>query len=522
MNHPNLVRPLVGVLAALSLVTGGMIPAEATNAMTWTQQAPATSPAFRAYFAMAYDSARGRTVLFGGQLHGGTSSNETWEWDGATWTLMQPNNAPSARAGHNMVYDSVRKVAVLFGGNYGIDTWEWDGVNWTQRSSAHTPLGRTFASMAFDSARGKTVLFGGAGFVNGTFTRLNDTWEWDGIDWTQASPSSSPVLRDNAAMTYDSARGVTVLFGGFSPIGYRLSDTWEWDGQNWTQRSPANTPPARWGHTMVYDTIVHATVVFGGTGDNGDLNDTWTWDGSNWTQASVANGSPSVRNYHAMSFDAGHGVSVVFGGYSIGIGEFNDTWTGAFSVIPAPAANAKNITAVEGSATTATVATFSGGQAPIAADVNWGDGSTSAGSVAGSTVTGTHAYAEEGNYSVTVTITDARGLSGSDTATASVSDASLSVSGINITAEKKQASARVVASFVDADPAASVGDYATTINWGDGSPVQSGVVGTFDHVTFYVGGSHAYAVKGTYTITVRVTDLGGYVAIPVTSTAKVS
>src|SRR5439155_1054868 len=83
------------------------------------------------------------------------------------------------------------------------------------------------------------------------------TWEWDGTDWTQASPSTSPVLRDNAAMTYDSARGVTVLFGGFSPIGYRLSDTWEWDGQNWTQRSAANTPPARWGHTMVYDTIVH-------------------------------------------------------------------------------------------------------------------------------------------------------------------------------------------------------------------------------------------------------------------------
>src|SRR5204862_7539854 len=154
-------------------------------------------------------------------------------------------------------------------------------------------------------------------------------------------------------------------------------------------------------------------------------------------------------------------------------GEFNDTWTGAFSVIPAPAANAKNITAVEGSATTATVATFSGGQAPIAADVNWGDGSTSAGSVAGSTVTGTHAYAEEGNYSVTVNITDARGLSGSDTATASVSDASLSVSGINITAEQKQASARVVARFIDADPGACGGGYATSLHWRAGHSLLS-------------------------------------------------
>jgi PKD domain/Galactose oxidase, central domain len=521
MHHPHLVRPLVGTLAALSLVVAGASPTLAADSITWTQQSPATSPAFRAYFGMAYDSARGRTVLFGGQLHGGTQSNETWEWDGTNWQLMQPANAPSPRNGFTMAYDSVRHVTVLFSGAYNTDTWEWDGVNWTQRNSAHTPLGRAFASMAFDSARGKMVLFGGAGFVNGTFTRLNDTWEWDGVDWTQASPSTSPVLRDNAAMAYDSARHVTVLFGGYSPSGYRLNDTWEWDGANWTQRTSTTTPPARWGHTMVYDAVRHASVIFGGAGDSGDLNDTWSWDGTNWTPASPTSAAPSVRSYHGMSFDAGRGVSVMFGGYSIGIGEFNDTWTGGFSA-PAPAVTGKSFSAVEGASTAVTAATVSGGQAPLSASINWGDGTSSAGSVSGTSVTGTHAYAEEGSFAVTVTVTDARGLSASGTATASVSDAALAVSGINISADKKQQATRVVASFSDADPGAKSSDYAATINWGDGTGDQPGVVGTLNGVTFYVGGAHTYAARGTHTLTVKISDLGGFVASPVTSTATVS
>jgi hypothetical protein len=66
---------------------------------------------------------------------------------------------------------------VLFGGwslpqNYFADTWEWNGVGWTQRS-APGPSGRTNHAMAYDSARGETVLFGGNGFSTGSF---GDTW----------------------------------------------------------------------------------------------------------------------------------------------------------------------------------------------------------------------------------------------------------------------------------------------------------------------------------------------------------
>src|SRR5882672_10594794 len=76
---------------------------------------------------------------------------------------------------------------------------------------------RNLHAMAYDSARGVTVLFGGAGGVfNG------ETWEWNGTAWSRRVVSS-PSPRDGHAMAYDSARHVTVLFGGYTgggPIGY--------------------------------------------------------------------------------------------------------------------------------------------------------------------------------------------------------------------------------------------------------------------------------------------------------------
>ena len=35
--------------------------------------------------ALAFDAARGRTVLFGGGNGAGATFDDTWEWDGSTW-----------------------------------------------------------------------------------------------------------------------------------------------------------------------------------------------------------------------------------------------------------------------------------------------------------------------------------------------------------------------------------------------------------------------------------------------------
>ena len=103
--------------------------------------------------------------------------------------------------------------------------------------------------MAFDSARGVVVLFGGwTGAANG------ETWEWNGSAWTQRLVSG-PTPRANPAMAYDSARHVTVLFGGSDgsgPFTGFSAETWEWNGVAWTQRTVTG-PSARADHTMTYD-----------------------------------------------------------------------------------------------------------------------------------------------------------------------------------------------------------------------------------------------------------------------------
>src|ERR1041384_4804856 len=66
--------------------------------------------------------------------------------------------------------------------------------------------------------------------------------------WVRASAPISG--RYGHAMAYDSARGVTVLFGGFA--GDYLSDTWEWNGTVWTRRTVTG-PPGREYAAMVFD-----------------------------------------------------------------------------------------------------------------------------------------------------------------------------------------------------------------------------------------------------------------------------
>jgi hypothetical protein len=101
---------------------------------TWIQ-VPTTGPSARYSHAMAYDSARGRVVLFGGYGRRDDGNyarfGDTWEWDGDNW-IQVSTSGPSARYSHAMAYDSARGRTFLFGGArsaYDLlyDTWEYIG-----------------------------------------------------------------------------------------------------------------------------------------------------------------------------------------------------------------------------------------------------------------------------------------------------------------------------------------------------------------------------------------------------------
>jgi hypothetical protein len=220
---------------------------------------------------MAYDEARGVTVVFGGSVNN-VPIGETWEWNGTAWT-QRAVSGPPPRLDHAMAYDSARGITVLVGGISGAfpndETWEWDGTAWTLRT-VNGPVRRYGHAMAYDANRGVVVLVGGT----------PDVWEWDGATWNQRSVSG-PSGRVHHAMAYDAARGVTVLFGGSLVQGSPAvnGETWEWNGTTWTQRQ-IDSPMPRLGHAMAYDAIRAETVLFGGNAVlSGINNETWQLGG---------------------------------------------------------------------------------------------------------------------------------------------------------------------------------------------------------------------------------------------------
>ena len=279
---------------------------------------------------MAHDSARGQTVLFGGRDALANSFGDTWEWDGSTWQALAPTASPAPRRGHGMAFDSQRSLTVLFGGrepgDFAGDTWEWDGVNWTEPTPATSPSPRAFHTMAYDSRRGVTVLYGGLSKLGGT---LGDTWEWDGGNWTQvATTGLVPAARTHSALIYDIDRRVAVMHGGLDSLASTLGDTWEWDGINWTEVSASGSGPGlRYRHAMTYNYHAGTTLLFGGQSVFGGsvLGDTWEWDGAAWTVA-AASASPLPRRDHAMAYDNRTGSNVLFGGRETLSSVLSDTW----------------------------------------------------------------------------------------------------------------------------------------------------------------------------------------------------
>ena len=53
--------------------------------------------------------------------------------------------------------------------------------------------------MAYDAHRQRMVLFGG----RNNSTSFNDTWEFDGTDWTTIPTGHSPAAQSGLSMTYD-------------------------------------------------------------------------------------------------------------------------------------------------------------------------------------------------------------------------------------------------------------------------------------------------------------------------------
>ena len=185
------------------------------------------------------------------------------------WIQAAPPVSMTPRGFTGPTSDFLRNRTVVFGGWSGAtvlgDTWEWDGATWSQATPVNSPPPRCCSYVAYDYGRARVVLFGGA-VGTGASTDVNDTWEWDGTNWTSVTPLNSPQARRGGTLVYDPINAAVLLFGGGvgssgSPI---LSDTWTFDGVTWTQQTPSNVPPARWQGMVATDWSNGTVVMFGG------------------------------------------------------------------------------------------------------------------------------------------------------------------------------------------------------------------------------------------------------------------
>lgn len=276
----------------------------------WTPLGAVNPPPARRNHAMVYDSVRERLVMFGGrrtspQLRLG----DTWEWFSGEWEQRLAGVPGDAIEGHAMAFDEARGDTVLFGGR--VSNGELSGPTWglsdqpwlVLRLTGQVPPARYGHVMGYDSVRGVTVLFGGRTSSPPLHHPLRDLWEWEGTDtWVQRTTLDGPEGGDGYAWAFDNDRGVFVLFGNNRP------ETWEWNGTEWTLRKVIS-PPARWGPGMTYDSIRRRVVLWGGS-IGGWTADLWEFDGLAWSQPTYQVG-PSGYDYPFLVFDQIRAVALL-------------------------------------------------------------------------------------------------------------------------------------------------------------------------------------------------------------------
>jgi streptogramin lyase len=194
--------------------------------------------------------------------------------------------------------------------------------------------------------------------------------------------------------------------------------------------------------------------------------------------------------------------------------------TATSTVTVAFAAAGNSISPVEGQLFTGQVASFSdpqttGNVGAYSATINWGDSSTSMGTITylGGTnfsVAGSHTYAEEGTYGVTVFVTGPNGRNFLAYGQSVTADAPLHAVGTTPQATAGVPVTTVVATFSDDDPSGTATDYHAMIVWGDGHTSPGTIVPSSPPTSiFSVQGSNTYATTGTFIAQVTIIDAGG-------------
>ena len=363
-----------------------------------------------------------------------------------------------------------------------------------------------------------------------TFTDTNTTDLASGfsasIDWGDSITTTGTVSGSNGSFSVDG--GHTYLDEASAPVSVSITRTS--DNANTTANGTVSvaehdalTPQGTTINTFANQPLNNVVVATFSDADTaspaGDLPASINWGDGTTTTGSVSGsgGSFTVTGSHTYTAPGTDNVHVTLSDDAPGTA--TATANSTVNVAAGALASQEVLTSATehvALADSTTVATFTDTNSTdlasgFAASINWGDGTTTTGSVSGSngsfTVDGGHTYLDEASAPVSVSITRTSD-NANTTATGTVSVAEhdgLTAQGATIDTFTNQALNNVVvATFSDSDTATAAGDLPASIAWGDGTTTTGSVSGSGG--SFTVTGSHTYTAPGTDNVHVTLSD----------------
>ncbi|HYL56414.1 MAG TPA: PKD domain-containing protein [Gemmatimonadales bacterium] len=363
--------------------------------------------------------------------------------------------------------------------------------------TAKTPVAVTTANRPptaapggpYTGTEGTAVAFNGGGSSDPDGDAITYAWSFgDGTTGTGATPSHT--YADNG--TYTASLTVTDSKGAASAAVT-------------TTATIANANPVV---TLPANQVATAGVAYNlsATFSDAGVNDTpWGYsidwgDGSTPTTGSATSQSTAIAASHTYAAGGTDTVRVTVTDKDGGAGTGKTPVVVAAVNHPPTAAPGGPYTGTEGAA----VALNGSGSSDPDGDAityawSFGDGATGTGA------TPSHTYADNGTYTVSLTVTDSKGApSAAVTTTATIANANPAV-----TLPANQVATAAIAYSLSAtfsDAGVNDSPWAYAIDWGDGSAVTTG---SATSQSAAITASHTYAAGGTDTVRVTVTDKDG-------------
>jgi hypothetical protein len=230
-----------------------------------------------------------------------------------------------------MVYCNQTNEIILYGGFGLTDTWSFDSVTqtWSQVVTATNPGIHHSLALAYDPQENVVILFGG---FNESGRVTDDTWKFDcdTREWSELSPSTTPLARYGHVMVYDESINLIVLTAGNTATQGHQDDTWTYNvsANTWTQLTPTGSPDRLKWPSMTYDSVNQKCILFGGQIGDYAVDRTWIYDAqlNTWTRK-YPDDAPTDRINTGLAFDSMSNITILFGGMTVGGIQYDDTWT---------------------------------------------------------------------------------------------------------------------------------------------------------------------------------------------------